>query len=86
MKLIVLLLIVGVFTLNVQAGQDSTVCNPMPGETEIINYSPELAKQAVSGDVNAQYKVGLCYYFGLHVKDDVKEYPAEQFEVFHPDE
>jgi len=73
MPLILQLLIIVIFTLKSQAEQDAVMLHPIAGETETINYSPDLEKQANAGDVNAQYKVGLCYRLGLHVKHDNKE-------------
>jgi hypothetical protein len=42
-------------------------------EPEIEKYSPELKEKAESGDAEAQYKLGRCYYFGCGITKNQEE-------------
>ena len=62
MKLIPLFLLVGMLAVSGW----SKVYEPEP-------YSPELIKKAEQGDANAQFNLGVCYYFGKSVVQNYKE-------------
>ena len=62
MKLITLFLLVGMLAVSGCSKQNKN--EP---------YSPELVKKAESGDMDAQFKLGRCYYQGLGATKDYKE-------------